>query len=104
VLRRRDWTIAGPGRVYDFPRTRKGKRRYCTVEGICWLSPTRFVAVSDLASPNCSERCRKTQQSIHIFSLPRRFGMNVHIRLHYVANLWIDERKQRPSVPRRSIE
>jgi len=70
VLRRRDWTIAGPGRVYDFPRTRKGKRRYCTVEGICWLSPTRFVAVSDLADPKGCDRCHKTEQSIHIFTLP----------------------------------
>jgi hypothetical protein len=71
VLRRRDWTIAGSGRVYDFPRSNKGKRRYCTVEGIAWLSPTTFVAVSDLAGPDCSKRCRKTSESIHIFRLPR---------------------------------
>jgi hypothetical protein len=70
VLRRRDWTIARAGRVYDFPRTRKGKPRYCTVEGISWLSPTRFAAVSDAAKPDAGKRCRKSAQSIHIFSLP----------------------------------
>lgn len=70
VLRRRDWTIAGPGRVFDFPRTKKGKRRYCTVEGISWLSPNRFVAVSDLTKPSDSNRCRKKEQSIHVFKLP----------------------------------
>ena len=70
VLRRRDWTIARAGRVYDFPRTKKGKCRYCTVEGISWLSPTTFVVVSDLAKPGDSDRCRKKGQSIHIFKLP----------------------------------
>ena len=72
VLRCSDWTIPRAGRVYDFPRTRKGKPRYCTVEGICWLSPTRFAVVSDAAKPGEGKRCRKTAQSIHIFSLPRR--------------------------------
>ena len=71
TLRRREWTIAGPGRVYDFPRTKKGKRRYCTVEGICWLSASTFVVVSDQAKPTDHDRCRRTQQSIHIFRLPR---------------------------------
>jgi hypothetical protein len=70
VLRPRDWTIAGPGRVYDMPRTGKGKRLYCAVEGIAWLSPTRFVAVSDAAKPGEPKRCRKKSQSIHIFELP----------------------------------
>jgi hypothetical protein len=71
ILRRRDWTIAGAGRVYDFPRTKKGKLQYCTVEGISWLSPNRFVVVSDLAKPGASNRCQKKSQSIHIFRLPR---------------------------------
>jgi hypothetical protein len=70
ILRPRDWTIGGAGRVYDFPRTRKGKRLYCGVEGIAWLSPTRFVAVSDAAKPGDRTRCRKKSQSIHIFQLP----------------------------------
>jgi len=70
VLRRQDWTIPRAGRVYDFPRTKKGKRLYCTVEGISWLSPDTFVVVSDMAKPDGSARCRKTGQSIHIFRLP----------------------------------
>ena len=69
-LRRADWTIAGNGRTYDFPRTKKGKRLYCTVEGLCWLSPTTFVAVSDFVRDDCHKRCRRTDQSIHIFRLP----------------------------------
>jgi hypothetical protein len=70
ILRPRDWTIAGAGRIYDLPRTRKGKPLYCGVEGIAWLSPTRFVAVSDAAKPGDGKRCRKKSQSIHIFQLP----------------------------------
>jgi hypothetical protein len=31
----KDWTIAGRGTVYDFPRTKKGKPKYCTLEGVC---------------------------------------------------------------------
>jgi hypothetical protein len=76
VLRRRDWTIPRAGRVYDFPRTKQGKRLYCTVEGISWLSPTTFVGVSDLAKPDDSNRCQKKGQSIHIFRLPRRATSN----------------------------
>jgi hypothetical protein len=71
VLRRGDWTIATAGRVYDFPRTKKGKLLYCTVEGIGWLSANTFVVVSDLAKPEDGKRCRKTDESIHIFRLPR---------------------------------
>src|SRR6185436_9827148 len=44
-LRRGTWTIHGHGRIYEFPRTKKGNPRYCTLEGLCWLSNTRFVLV-----------------------------------------------------------
>jgi hypothetical protein len=70
ILRPGDWTIAGRGRVYEFPRSRKGKRLYCGVEGIAWLSATTFVAVSDAAKPDDRKRCRKKSQSIHVFQLP----------------------------------
>jgi len=70
-LRRRDWTIAGAGRQYDFPRTKRGKRLYSTVEGISWLSDETFVAVSDLTKEGHPGRCEAKDQSIHIFRLPR---------------------------------
>jgi hypothetical protein len=73
-LRRGDWTIVGPGRIYDFPRTKRGRPRYCTLEGLCWLSATRFVLVSDLCKPGYRKGCRKTDQSIHLFSLPGQRG------------------------------
>jgi phytase-like protein len=72
VLRRGTWTIAGPGRIYDFPRTKKGRPKYCTLEGICWLSNRRFVLVSDLTKSTYRKGCRKRDQSIHIFALPGR--------------------------------
>ncbi|PYR61065.1 MAG: hypothetical protein DMF91_10690 [Acidobacteria bacterium] len=66
-----DWTIVGRGRQYDFPRTKKGKRLYCTVEGISWLTATTFVAVSDLSKKNFPSRCDRKDQSIHVFRVPR---------------------------------
>lgn len=70
TLRVRDWTITGRGSTYDFPRSKKGKRKYCTLEGLCWLSPRSLVLVSDLSKGDYSKRCRKRDQSIHVFRLP----------------------------------
>jgi hypothetical protein len=70
-LRRGQWTISGRGRVFDLPRTRKGKKLYYTPEGISWLSPRTFVAVSDLRKKRHSKRSEKTDQSIHVFRIPR---------------------------------
>lgn len=69
-LRRSDWTIVGAGRVYDFPRTKKGRRSYCTIEGISWLAADTFVAVSDLSKTDHPGRCEGKDQSIHVFRLP----------------------------------
>ena len=49
TLRFGDWTIAGRGSIYDFPGNKKGKPKYCTLEGLCWLSDRTFVMVSDLS-------------------------------------------------------
>lgn len=68
------WTIAGKGRLYDFPRTKKGDPRYCTLEGLCWLSDTTFVLVSDLSRRGYRPGCRKREQSIHVFRLPSTGG------------------------------
>lgn len=70
-LRPGSWTIAGAGRIYDFPRNKRGKPRYCTLEGLCWLTGSTFVMVSDLSKANYRRGCRKKDQSIHIFALPR---------------------------------
>ena len=67
-----DWTIAGDGKTYDFPRTKKGKIKYRTLEGLCWLTDRSFVCVSDLSKGYHKPRCRKKDQSIHVFKLPRR--------------------------------
>jgi hypothetical protein len=77
-LRRSDWTIAGAGRSYDFPRTRKGKLLYSTVEGISWLAADTFVAVSDLAKEDHPSRCKRKDQSIHVFRLPRSIVRRRH--------------------------
>ena len=68
-LRRGRWTINGRGRIYDFPRTKKGKRLYYTVEGISWLSPQTLVAVSDLRKKRHPKRSERTDQSIHVFRI-----------------------------------
>jgi hypothetical protein len=72
TLRFADWTIQGRGSIYDFPRSRKGKPKYCTLEGLCWLSPRTFVLVSDLSKGDYAQRCRKRDQSIHVFRMPSR--------------------------------
>jgi len=70
-LNRGRWMISGAGRVYDFPRTKKGKKLYCTVEGVSWLSTRTVVTVSDLRKrKKHPARCERTDQSIHIFQLP----------------------------------
>jgi hypothetical protein len=72
ALRFHDWTIGSEGTVYDFPATKSGKIKYCTLEGLSWLSNTTFVMVSDLCKRDHPKRCSKRDQSIHIFRLPRR--------------------------------
>jgi hypothetical protein len=76
TLRRSDWTIAGRGRLYEFPkgkakrpRKKRGKLQYCTVEGVSWLSANTFVAVSDLSKRGYAPRCGRKDQSIHFFRL-----------------------------------
>lgn len=70
TLRFGTWTIADEGTTYEFPRTKKGKIQYKTVEGLSWLTDRTFVCVSDLTKPHHKERCQKKDQSIHIFKLP----------------------------------
>ena len=71
TLRFSDWTVAGEGTIYDFPKTGKGNPKYCTLEGLFWLSGTTFLLVSDLTKTHYAKRCRTRDQSIHIFRAPR---------------------------------
>ena len=71
TIRFRDWTITGEGKTYDFPVTKKGTTRYCTLEGLFWLSAGTFVMVSDLTKARYPGRCKKRDQSIHVFRVPR---------------------------------
>jgi hypothetical protein len=70
-LRAGEWVVTGAGRVYDLPRTKKGKKLYYTVEGISWLSQRTLIAVSDFRKKRHPKRSARTDQSIHIFALPR---------------------------------
>ena len=74
TLRFGAWTIADEGKTFEFPRTKKGKIKYRLLEGLCWLNDSSFVCVSDLAKRRGKPRYRKTDQSIHVFKLPRRLA------------------------------
>jgi hypothetical protein len=58
--------IRGSGAVYRFP----GKH-YRNVEGIDWLSEDTLIAVSDRMKKDQSARCGGTDQSIHLFRIPK---------------------------------
>ena len=64
------WRVADDGEMYHFPRDDDGKKVYCNVEGVSWLSDTHIVVVSDKAKPAQKGRCRLKDQSIHVFALP----------------------------------
>ena len=65
------WTIADEGKTFEFPRTKNGKIKYGTLEGLCWLTDRSFVCVSDLSKRRHKRRHRKKDQSIHVFNVPR---------------------------------
>lgn len=71
-LRQDTWTVAGEGAVYRFPLSKKGNIAYCAVSGVSWLDDSTFVAVSDhcRSTFGFQKRCRKKDQSIHIFRFP----------------------------------
>jgi hypothetical protein len=71
TLRFGDWTIADAGTTFEFPRTKNGKIKYGTLEGLCWLTDRSFVCVSDLSKRRRKRRYRKKDQSIHVFKVPR---------------------------------
>jgi uncharacterized protein YjiK len=64
------WQINDAGVVYHFPKDKNGKKTYCNIEGISWLTDDRFVVVSDASKKSQPDECREKEQSIHIVSLP----------------------------------
>jgi hypothetical protein len=56
----------GSGTLYRFP----GKN-YLNVEGIDWLSADTLIAVSDRKKKDQPARAGRTDQSIHVFRLPK---------------------------------
>ena len=58
--------IPGSGAVYRFP-----SKSYRNVEGIDWLSENTLIAVSDRRKKNQVARSADTDQSIHVFRIPK---------------------------------
>jgi hypothetical protein len=59
------------GRVYVFPRDKKGRPLYCNIEGITWLSETQIAVVSDKAKAGKQPaHCVDRDQAVHIFNIP----------------------------------
>ena len=63
------WQIIGDGKVYTFPKSKKGKTTYCNVEGVAWISNDQLVVISDAKKNSQPKACKKKEQSIHVVSL-----------------------------------
>jgi hypothetical protein len=63
------WIVEGEGQTLPFPLSKKGKIRYCNIEGVAWLDEQHFVAVSDAKKGKQKKRCKKKEQSIHVFKI-----------------------------------
>lgn len=64
------WKVLGNGKVYTFPKNKKGATAYCNVEGVSWIDAHRLVVVSDAKKKSQPNTCQKQEQSIHLLSLP----------------------------------
>ena len=70
TFRDEEWEFVDKGVIYAFPTNEEGKIIYCNVEGICWLNPNQIVVVSDKCKTSEQpKRCKKKDQSIHIFNI-----------------------------------
>jgi hypothetical protein len=59
------------GRIFHFPRDDSGKRIYCNVEGVAWITPEEITVVSDRRNKDGQKRrCKRKAQSIHSFRIP----------------------------------
>jgi hypothetical protein len=64
-----NWRIVDQGRVFSFPRNKKGNVVYCNVEGVSWMTKNRLVTVSDARKDHQEKKCKQKAQSIHIVSI-----------------------------------
>jgi hypothetical protein len=65
--------LVDEGQTYLFPRDERGRVVYCNIEGVAWVTPSRFVVVSDKRKPGEQPKCcGPKDQSIHLFDLPER--------------------------------
>ncbi|MGB6019328.1 MAG: hypothetical protein WBF77_07000 [Sulfurimonadaceae bacterium] len=60
------WKTVDNGKVYSFPKSKKGDTLYCNVEGVSWINQHQLVVVSDAKKSSQPKRCKKKEQSIHI--------------------------------------
>lgn len=58
------WTLTA-GTLYDLPGN-----DYCNIEGVTFLSNTRFALVSDEMKNDQDASCNNKDESVHIFDLP----------------------------------
>jgi hypothetical protein len=59
------------GKTFHFPRDDAGKKIYCNIEGIAWTAPDEIAVVSDRRDKDEQKRrCKRKDQSIHIFRIP----------------------------------
>ena len=68
-----NWQVIDNGKVYTFPKSKKGKTTYCNVEGVAWISEKQLVVVSDAKKSSQPKACKKKEQSIHVVELPTAF-------------------------------
>ncbi|WP_345974906.1 hypothetical protein [Sulfurimonas sp. HSL3-7] len=60
------WKTVGSGKVYYFPKDKKGRTLYCNVEGVSWIDNHHLVVVSDAKKKSQPKRCKMKEQSIHL--------------------------------------
>jgi hypothetical protein len=64
------WEFVDEGNIYLFHRSKTNALKYCNVEGITWIDDDTIAVVSDKRKSTDSKRCKKKDQSIHIFKIP----------------------------------
>lgn len=65
------WDFVDEGSIYQFPLSKRNKIKYCNVEGVTWVDQDTIAVVSDKRKSTDASRCKKQDQSIHVFKLPR---------------------------------